>query len=59
MSDLGVLEAELEDIRQEIHEVERQLEHLMSVDTTNLYFNVDGMKKLTEVAPNAWSLVAN
>lgn len=40
---------ELVEIKQEMCEVEDKLNQLMSIDTTQLYFNVDNMKKLTEV----------
>lgn len=43
------METELQEIKREISEVESKLDNLMSVDTTELYFNVDSMKKLTEV----------
>lgn len=44
------MEMELIGIRQEICEIEEKLDDIMATDTTQLYFNVDGMKKLTEVA---------
>ena len=50
-NDIKTMESELEEIKQEIQHVEGRLDDLMSVDTTKLYFNVDGMKKLTEVRP--------
>ena len=40
---------ELQEIKREITEVETKLDDLMAADTTQLYFNVDSMKKLTEV----------
>ena len=40
---------ELQEIKREITEVESKLDDLMATDTTQLYFNVDSMKKLTEV----------
>lgn len=47
--DIEKMETELLEIKQELCEVEERLTELMSVDTTKLYFNVDNMKKLTEV----------
>ena len=40
---------ELQEIKREITEVKTKLDDLMATDTTQLYFNVDSMKKLTEV----------
>lgn len=44
-----MMEWELAEIKQEIYSVEEKITELKSVDTSKLYFNVDGMKKLTEV----------
>lgn len=48
--DIEAIEMELINIKQEMCEMEDKLNHLMSIDTTQLYFNVDNMKKLTEVS---------
>lgn len=46
---IDIMVLELEEIKHEINSVESKIKDLMSTDTTKLYFNVDSMKKLTEV----------
>ena len=46
---IDIMVLELQEIKREITEVESKLDDLMATDTTQLYFNVDSMKKLTEV----------
>lgn len=43
------MELELQEIKREMGGVEAKLKELMATDTTQLYFNVDSLKKLTEV----------
>ena len=46
---IDIMVLELQEIKREITEVESKLDDLMATDTTQLYFNVDSMEKLTEV----------
>lgn len=46
---IQLIEQELNEIKQEIHLITDKLSEMNSVETSHLYFNVDGMRKLTQV----------